>query len=267
MKINVYYADGEGGSGTGFIFKVSGGDAGDLYFLVTNRHVIEGASRVEFRFTKSTPDGHPNHEEHHICHFETDSYNLIAYHPDAEVDLCIIGLGPALQSVLDSGHQPYIKGFTVDQIADQQDRLSAKAIENVLMIGYPNGLVDEIHNVPIVRRGVTATPIFLDHNGRPEFVVDAACFPGSSGSPIIRYDHGCFIEDGETKFGTRAQLLGILYAGPYVQPDGSVQTRHIPTGAVTEDDIKVMINLGYCIRAEEILGFYQILESWGAILD
>ena len=58
-------------------------------------------------------------------------------------------------------------------------------VEDVLMIGYPNGLWDTTHNMPIIRRGTIATDIKLDYNEKKEFVIDAACFPGSSGSPVL----------------------------------------------------------------------------------
>jgi hypothetical protein len=265
MRIRAHYPNNKTGSGTGFIFRFPA-DENTIFGLITNKHVVVGAERIEFRFTRVGDDGNPNHAAQHSVHFNAAQYPLLAFHPNPEVDLCLIGLGPAIQAVADSGNQAYVKGFGLDQIATAENRRLMKAVENILMIGYPNGLADETHNVPIIRRGITASPVFLDHNGRPEFVIDAPCFPGSSGSPIIRYDHGCYIQAGEAKFGTRAELLGVLYAGPFLSANGTFEARHIPTQSVTADDIKIMINLGYCIRAEEILGFKPILNSWGATI-
>ncbi len=44
------------------------------------------------------------------------------------------------------------------------------------MIGYPNGIWDEANNMPIIRRGITATHPNFNYNGKPEFMIDAACF-------------------------------------------------------------------------------------------
>lgn len=52
------------------------------------------------------------------------------------------------------------------------------------MVGYPDGIWDEFNNQPIVRRGITATHPKNDFNGKGEFLIDAVCFPGSSGSPV-----------------------------------------------------------------------------------
>ena len=51
-------------------------------------------------------------------------------------------------------------------------------VESVLMIGYPDGLWNEVHDLPFSRRGVTATPPGVDFNGRPTFHVDLGVLPG-----------------------------------------------------------------------------------------
>jgi hypothetical protein len=48
------------------------------------------------------------------------------------------------------------------------------------MVGYPNGLWDTANNFPLIRRGVTATHIKNNYNGKSEFVIDIACYGGSS---------------------------------------------------------------------------------------
>jgi hypothetical protein len=80
-------------------------------------------------------------------------------------------------------------------------------IEEVLMVGYPTGLWDEAYNLPLIRKGITATPPAIDFNNRQEFVVDMACLPGSSGSPVIRLSR-----DGDDPPG--GYLLGVLTLVP-----------------------------------------------------
>ncbi len=62
------------------------------------------------------------------------------------------------------------------------------------MVGYPVGLWDSVNNMPILRRGSTATLLDWTYEGRQEFVIDAACFPGSSGSPVFKYTVGDYIQ-------------------------------------------------------------------------
>jgi len=57
------------------------------------------------------------------------------------------------------------------------------------MIGYPNGLWDHVNNLPLIRRGITASHPGVDYqiegqNGPGVTVIDMACFPDSSGSPV-----------------------------------------------------------------------------------
>ena len=63
-------------------------------------------------------------------------------------------------------------------------------IEDVLFVGYPNGMFDKANNLPVARRGITATPATVDYGGRPVFLIDASVFPGSSGSPVFLYNVG-----------------------------------------------------------------------------
>ena len=62
------------------------------------------------------------------------------------------------------------------------------AIEDIIFIGYPNGIWDSVNNMPILRKGSTATHPCLNYNGKKEFMIDAACFPGSSGSPVLIFN-------------------------------------------------------------------------------
>ncbi|MFT3756084.1 MAG: hypothetical protein QM769_09065 [Pseudoxanthomonas sp.] len=67
------------------------------------------------------------------------------------------------------------------------------AAESVTFISYPNGVWDSKNLLPVARRGTTASPIEVDFEGTPRFLIDASVFGGSSGSPAFilnRMDHG-----------------------------------------------------------------------------
>ncbi|MFR3321383.1 MAG: hypothetical protein ACLTSZ_09905 [Lachnospiraceae bacterium] len=66
------------------------------------------------------------------------------------------------------------------------------AIEDITFIGYPSGLYDSVNKLPIIRQGITATPIWNQFNGENVFLIDAGVFPGSSGSPVFIYNHGSY---------------------------------------------------------------------------
>jgi hypothetical protein len=128
------------------------------------------------------------------------------------------------------------------------------ALEDILMIGYPIGIWDAKNNMPILRRGITATHPNLDYEGRREFMIDAACFGGSSGSPVFLYNQSGWIDRrGNTHMGgTRIKLLGILYAGPEWVSAGEIRVVTIPTQQKAVAISALPINLGFVIKSSRI---------------
>ena len=154
---------------------------------------------------------------------------------------------------------PYYRGFDDSSIASNQFFSDLVAVEDILMIGYPNGLWDDCNNLPLVRRGITASPAAVSFRGRSEFVIDCACFPGSSGSPVVLYNIGSHIKKGAgLQIGQgRVKLLGVLYAGPRYTAEGEVQVIPVPTSSRVVSRSPLHINLGYCIRASELTAFEE----------
>lgn len=89
-------------------------------------------------------------------------------------------------------------------------------------------------------------------------MIDMACFPGSSGSPVFLRKNGLEKETNEDSSVTLAikpqyAFLGILYAGPTITVDGNIVVKDIPTAAVSMAEMQTMMNLGYVIKAEKVL--------------
>jgi S1-C subfamily serine protease len=57
--------------------------------------------------------------------------------------------------------------------------------EDVIVMGYPRGLSDSTHNLPIVRNATISSAYGIDFQGSPLFLVDANLYPGMSGSPVM----------------------------------------------------------------------------------
>jgi len=90
-----------------------------------------------------------------------------------------------------------------------------------------------------------------------------ACFPGSSGSPVILLNEGSFLDHirgGMVLGGSRLLLLGILYAGPQFTAEGDIVTIDIPTRAERAARIPVPMNLGMVIRSDRLLDFEEPLR-------
>jgi hypothetical protein len=235
-------------TGTGFFyqFPVAAGDDRSIPVLVTNKHVIEGVAYADFVIhTNSTggdaPDGNGG--------VRSQFADWIP-HPNPKVDLCALPVGGVLNQA---------KAFyrTVDpSIVPSDTQLEdLSAVEEILMVGYPNGLWDSINNYPLIRRGITAShpAVDFDVNGVPTTVIDAACFPGSSGSPVILHNAGTYSDKrGHTVVGSRIMFLGVLFSGPVMQADGKIVIREIPTATEPVAQINLMMNLGYIVKAKEL---------------
>ena len=240
--------------GTGFFYGILA-DKGTIPVVLTNKHVLHGMSYAQINFSRADEDGNPIYGEPYKFRFDINS-GLVFYHPDSSVDLCAIAIQPLLSQMegADSKlfHQHFDKSLipTVDQLKELD------SVEDIIMIGYPNALWDEVNNIPLVRKGITATPAWLDFNGKKEFVIDAACFPGSSGSPVLL----CNIGNVKGKFGgfqfgvNRVYLLGLLYGGPQQTIEGEICVRTIPDATRTPYALSsIPNNLGYVIKSERIL--------------
>ncbi len=133
--------------------------------------------------------------------------------------------------------------------------------QEVKFIGYPIGIWDEKNNLPVARRGMTATDPAVDYNGRAEFLVDAAVFPGSSGSPVYIANEGMNFFDGGLYAGSRIRFLGILYALYQYTSEGRIEIVTIPTAFDAKVKTQIPANLGLVIKAERLNAFKGVFEQ------
>lgn len=248
-------------SGTGFFCRFL--EEGDRHVpaVVTNRHVVRGATRGKFHLTVRGADGGPKPGQHVAIVLE-DFENRWIGHPDASVDLCIMPIAPLLSEAQKAGHQFFFIALNKSLIPSPQELGELMALEEIIMIGYPNGIWDSVNNMPIIRRGVTATHPNLDYDGRREFMIDAACFPGSSGSPVFLYNIGGWASrSGNYNIGgARIKLLGVLYAGPQHTAIGEIKVVDVPTTQQPIAISRIPNNLGLVIKAGRLPDFDGVLR-------
>src|SRR5262249_23770549 len=123
-------------------------------------------------------------------------------HPEPSIDLAVLPLAPVLKTLQAQGVRPFYKSFRVSDLADEAFLLELSAIEDIVMVGSQNGLGDSRNTFLMVRGEITATPAYIDFEGRPHFKIDCACFPGSSGSPVLLYNPVSYIDKrGNTMLG------------------------------------------------------------------
>jgi hypothetical protein len=151
--------------------------------------------------------------------------------------------------------------FTKDLLLTEKHKDELTAIEDVLMIGYPNGIWDSVNNMPIFRKGSTATNPLLDYNGKKEIMIDIAAFPGSSGSPVLIFNESGYRDKKGNMFmgKSRIILLGVLYAGPQATATGEIVMTPNLQRPISVSQIPN--NLGLIIKSERIIEMEKLFKE------
>lgn len=248
------------GSGFFFSYLLDGGVS--VPVIVTNKHVVRNSLTGKLRFTLADANNTPLYGQHKVCDVNNFQQCWIP-HPDSNIDLCILPINPILHVENTAGNRLFHVSITKNEILSLKEEVDLNAIENIIMVGCPNGIWDQANNLPLIRQGITATHPSFNFNNEEEFMIDAACFNGSSGSPVFLYnENGYHDKQGNYFVGAnRVKLLGILHAGP----------QHIASGEIRMVDIPVVQhplvlsgipnNLGKVIKARKLLDFEPILNN------
>ncbi len=249
-------------SGTGFFFSFFQDDKQSIPVIVTNKHVVAGAKKGVFILSSANADGSPNTTSHIPVVLDSFESRWIP-HPDSSIDLAIMPIGPLINEAISKGFTPFYRTVDKSLIPTNEQLKELTAVEDILMVGYPTGISDRTNNYPIFRKGITATHPANKYEGRDEFMIDAACFPGSSGSPVFLLNIGGYVtKTGNTVLGiNRFYFLGILYAGPQYTATGEIKTVTIPDRQGTSTQTYIPINLGNVIRSSKLIDFETALKQ------
>lgn len=248
--------DGVTYSGTGFFFKFEINNH-FVPCIVTNKHVVNGAVELQLTF-RIDGDFGDNHRNVTVNIKNVDQ--IILSHPDKDVDLCLIKLA----GILDYNNNLKLLIWYITKnniIPDEVVREEISNIEDVTIIGYPDGIIDEMNNLPIVRRGITATSIKYDFKGRKEFLIDSAIFGGSSGSPVFIYDNGSYLKGNGIVLGSRLYLVGIVYAVAQHLVNGDIGFVQVPSLTKPIVQTNIPNNLGCVIKASRLFDFEAVIQK------
>jgi hypothetical protein len=245
-------------SGTGLLFNLFNMERSQVPVIVTNRHVVEGSDHCTFNLAGRLADGSPDLKNHipiQIPQFQT------AWIAHPNVDLVIIPIGQILNELLQSGRAPYFIALDPSLIPTDDELKSLLPVEQILTVGFPGLLWDDVHNLPIFHRGYTASAPYIDFKGKKEFLIDIATWPSSSGSPVLLFNDTSWLNrSGVINMGGRIKLLGIVYGVAVQDVAGNVLIQNAPTQIAS---VMVPTNLGACIQASQILEFEPLLVSKG----
>lgn len=259
IRVDTVLEDGNEGSGTAFVVSHNS-PRGSRTFIVTNRHLVDGVHRGGLVFTQKR-HGQPALGQRFQLNID-DFPQAWFLHPDPDLDLAIIPMRPLEQAANRQGVELFYQAIDTRLVPDEAATRALDALEEVLFVGYPSGVWDQVNLMPILRRGTTATPIALDFEGRPEFLIDAAVYPGSSGSPVFVYLPDA--QHGLQSSGRRYLFVGVVAAVFFRQEANHLVSLPVPAnngGLVVGSE---MIDLGLVIKSQAVVQLInQYLGKWG----
>lgn len=253
--------------GTGFLVHKKIDEKSQQIFLVTNKHVIakaDNTGKIVGKFGKATfsfiknEDNKPKLGDSVVINAENLT-DMFLQHSDENVDLAICNISELYTHLTQNKQNIFIRTIPTEMIPKESENFDA--IEDVLFVGYPNGIFDMKNHLPIMRRGITASPYNVDFNGSKKFIIDAQVFPGSSGSPVFIKEQN--LRNGTLRLGGENYFfVGIISKVFHRDETGDLIESVAPTSPIANSfSIKQMIGLGICEKSNQILELIDLINK------
>lgn len=227
--------------GTGFLYMHR-----QRLFVVTNKHVVKGITKGNMVLHQSLVEDEKSKPKLGFGHnVEFSEANFIG-HPTDDIDITVMNLSEVIERLRQAGTPAYFKNI-VEELRPKQEDIEKfiSPVEDVVFIGYPSGIWDTKNLMPVVRKGITATPYYIQFESSPIFLIDASVFPGSSGSPVFLYYAGSYSDKtGGLYAGSKAYFLGIVARVFQRTEEGEITVKDVPTSKIPVAEVKQMIDLG-----------------------
>jgi hypothetical protein len=206
VPLHPFAGDKALGSGTGFFFE----PAFERIFLITNRHMVIDESNEFF------PDHlwlklHTDPDD--LKDWEQFSVPLYSDHDRAD-ERAWLELDPRIDVVALELKPEELKRFVLHKFR-MIDLISPDIVVGVgdplLVIGYPEGFSDSLHNLPVFRQASVASVYPVPFEGNPFFLIDSELHPGTSGSAVITQPSIWVVKKDEAEHFDEPQyrLIGI----------------------------------------------------------
>jgi len=257
VRVDTVLEDGSEGSGTAFVVSHSH-PRGNSLFVVTNRHLVEGVRQGGLVFTQGK-NGQPLLGQRFQLNIDEFPHAWFL-HPDPSADLAIVPLRPLEAAARERGIELYYHAIDTRLVPDAHRLAALDALEEVLFVGYPSGVWDQVNLMPILRRGTTATPIVLDFEGRPEFLIDAAVYPGSSGSPVFVVSPEAMRATGGAR---KFFFAGVVAAVFFREEANRIASMPVPANQGNTTIGSEMIDLGLVVKSQAVVDLLEAyLRKW-----
>ena len=150
-----------------------------------------------------------------------DIKRRLKLHTDPTVDIAILRIGDLITKRI-HGQTNYMSWFavSVDHLL-HNCKIPVQVADDVIIIGYPRGFYDTHNLFPIVKSGIIATRWGMHFKNKPQFLIDAKLFPGSSGSVVLSKPTYSTVTDGPIAGSKEAHFafLGVYSGEPYLQEE------------------------------------------------
>lgn len=228
------------GRGTGFFFCFSKENSQEILFgIVTNKHVSHMDGPIELVYlneNQMNPMPLPNF------------HSRLVSHPDPNVDLCV----SFCTNDLSLSNAQTFSALTYDFIPNRNKIDTFDPASKVLVVGYPDGIIDKSHGQPLFRDGITASSPGLKFDGQRLFLIDAAIWGGSSGSPVFLYD----VPNDTLMSPITPILIGVVFAN-------GLQNINLPNQQNAPDyEHSAPNNIGLCLASDAI---YDLAKETAAV--
>lgn len=148
--------------------------------MITNRHVILSKHFANVARIRLHSDEHDLREnQYHDLNLYDERGRKRWVEPNP-ISADIVGI-PLEDDFHRKGY--YFKNFNAINLLPNNIRLHVG--EDVIVMGYPLGIFDDTHNLPISRNGIIASAYPIPFKRNQFFLVDSYLEEGTSGSPVI----------------------------------------------------------------------------------
>lgn len=195
------------GTATGFFYEKN-----NIVYFITNKHVVLDEEKgIKPDTLRIRLHANPQNLFQNVD-FDIPLYkNGVArwhIHKDygtKKIDIAVIELD---QELLKAGH--FFKALSASNFLPK--KFIIQPAEDVMVIGFPRGLSDSVHNLPLIRNAMISSVYGVSFQNNPFFLIDANLHPGTSGSPVITKPKNMWCdEQGNTSIltGSPMYFLGI----------------------------------------------------------
>ena len=238
---------------TGFIYETPN----KTNVIIGNRHFAEKTDKPDY--SKTTIKDIISLELHLKNGTNALVRDYVDWYLHPSCDLAFFNLDDLLKKYPNSY---YFLKLTSQNIPSQSTLDDLCALEDIVMVGYPDGRYDAANNYPIFRYGKTATHPAVNYNGQKIGMIDVPCLPGSSGSPVAIVNEGIYYnKNGATTVGSRFIFLGIEVSMPCKYHDVYEKDNNGELKVSNKYYYLHDLSLGNYIKSEELYGFNSIFAT------